>query len=54
LSSVSVDAPSLAEQWARLAAWRRLAKDTPHNLDPWAREHLDQLANWEAVAVEHS
>lgn len=53
LSSVSVDAPSLAQQWARLAAWRRLAKDTPDDLDPWAREHLDQLASWEAVAVEH-
>ncbi|MGV9365571.1 hypothetical protein [Amycolatopsis sp. NPDC003731] len=45
LSTVSVDAPSLAEQWARLAAWRRLAKDTP-DLDPWACDHLDELTSW--------
>ncbi len=53
LSTVSVDAPSLAEQWARLAAWRRLAKDTPDDLDPWARDHLDELTSWETTAVEH-
>lgn len=52
LSKVSVDAPSLAEQWARLAAWRRLAKDAPGDLDPWARDHLDKLTNWETTAVE--
>jgi hypothetical protein len=52
LSKVSVDAPSLAEQWARLAAWRRLAKDTPSDLDPWARDHIDELTNWEISAVE--
>jgi hypothetical protein len=53
LQEVSVDAPALAEQWGRLAAWRRLAKDTPADLDPWARDHLDQLTIWEATAVEH-
>ncbi|SED62945.1 hypothetical protein SAMN04489727_8651 [Amycolatopsis tolypomycina] len=53
LSTVSVDAPSLAEQWARLAAWRRLAKDAPADLDTWARDHIDELTNWETTAVEH-
>ncbi|MGI6871961.1 hypothetical protein [Amycolatopsis sp. 3B14] len=23
--------------------WRRLAKDLPPGLDPWARDHLDEL-----------
>lgn len=53
LSTVTVDAPSLAEQWARLAAWRRLAKDAPADLDPWARDHIDELTSWETTAVEH-
>jgi hypothetical protein len=53
LCTVSVDAPSLAEQWARLAAWRRLAKDAPGDLDPWARDHLDELTSWEATALDH-
>ncbi|HEY3480771.1 MAG TPA: phosphotransferase [Streptomyces sp.] len=52
LRAVSVDAPVLAEQWARLAAWRRLAKDTPTDFDPWARDHSDQLTTWEAAAIE--
>ncbi|MFJ7213576.1 phosphotransferase family protein [Amycolatopsis sp. NPDC098790] len=52
LNAVAVDAPVLAEQWARLAAWRRLAKDTPSDLDLWARDHLDQLTTWEAAAAE--
>ncbi|WP_284745947.1 phosphotransferase family protein [Amycolatopsis sp. RTGN1] len=52
LKTASVEAPILAEQWARLAAWRRLAKDTPSDLDPWARDHLDQLTTWEAAAIE--
>jgi hypothetical protein len=52
LSTVSVDAPSLAEQWARLAAWRRLAKDAPDDLDPGASDHIDELTSWETTAVE--
>jgi len=52
LATVSVDAPALADQWARLAAWRRLAKDVPSDLDAWARDHLDQLTTWEATAIE--
>lgn len=43
---------SLAEQWARTAAWRRLAKDTPDDLDDWARGHLDQLVELESRAIE--
>ncbi|WP_410597442.1 phosphotransferase family protein [Amycolatopsis sp. lyj-23] len=52
LSTVSVDAPSLADQWARLAAWRRLAKDGPDDLDPWAQDHIDELTSWETTAAE--
>ncbi|MEU0507998.1 hypothetical protein [Amycolatopsis sp. NPDC006125] len=44
--------PSLAEQWGRLAAWRRLAKDLPPGVDPWARDHLDELVAGEARAIE--
>jgi hypothetical protein len=53
LRTASVDAPSLAEQWARLAAWRRLAKSTFADLEPWTRAHIDQLTTWEAAAVKH-
>jgi hypothetical protein len=28
--------PVLAEQWARFAAWRRLRRDPPNDLDPWS------------------
>jgi Ser/Thr protein kinase RdoA (MazF antagonist) len=52
LAHSSGTAPRLAEQWGRLAAWRRLAKDTPADLDEWARRHLDQLVERQAWAVE--
>jgi phosphotransferase family enzyme len=52
LRTVTVEAPTLAQQWARLAAWRRLANDTPTDLEPWARAHLDQLTTWEAAAID--
>ncbi|WP_233156963.1 MULTISPECIES: phosphotransferase family protein [Amycolatopsis] len=52
LAACPVQAPLVAEQWARLASWRRLAKDTPPDLDPWAREHLDELVAEEARAIE--
>jgi hypothetical protein len=52
LAHCPAPAPRLAEQWARFAAWRRIAKDIPDNLDPWAREHLDELIEWEARAIE--
>ncbi|GAA4415383.1 hypothetical protein ACFQV2_16355 [Actinokineospora soli] len=45
-------ATRLADQWARLAAWRRIAKDVPDDLDPWARQHLDELIGWEERAIE--
>jgi Phosphotransferase enzyme family len=45
-------APRLADQWGRLVAWRRLAKITPRDLDPWALRHLDHLIEWEARAIE--
>jgi hypothetical protein len=52
LGSKAVEASSLAGQWARLAAWRRLAKDSPSDLDPWTRERFDLLTTWETAAVE--
>lgn len=52
LAGCGADADCLATQWARFAPWRRLAKDVPPDLDPWARDHLDQLIAWEARAVE--
>lgn len=52
LADCSPGAPRLAEQWRRLAPWRRMARDTPATLDRWAREHLGQLAYWEARAAE--
>ncbi|WP_246009672.1 phosphotransferase family protein [Actinokineospora cianjurensis] len=52
LARCPAPAPRLAEQWARLAAWRRLAEDIPDDLDPWARVHLKALSGWEQRAVE--
>lgn len=52
LAASRADAPRLADQWARLAAWRRLAKDTPDDLDEWAHDHHDQLIDWEAQAID--
>ncbi|MFJ8815199.1 phosphotransferase family protein [Amycolatopsis thermoflava] len=52
LAGCPVQAPLLTGQWARLAAWRRLTKDTPPDLHPWAREHLDELVAAEARAIE--
>ncbi|RSM87615.1 hypothetical protein DMH04_11045 [Kibdelosporangium aridum] len=44
--------PSVASQWARLAAWRRLRHDPPADLDPWSRANLDQFVDWELRAVD--
>lgn len=52
LAGTGADAPRLAAQWARLAPWRRLAKQLPDDLDPWAQDHLDLLVVWETRAVE--
>ncbi|MEV6899774.1 phosphotransferase [Amycolatopsis sp. NPDC051372] len=52
LANSAAPAPRLAEQWARLAPWRRLAKDPTAVLDDWTREHLDQLITWEARSLE--
>jgi len=49
--SCTSEAPSLAGQWTRLAAWRRLSK-IPTFLDEWSLTHLDQLITWEARAAE--
>lgn len=46
------DAPDLATQWARLAAWRRLRHDPPADLHPWSRSNLDRFVDWERRAVE--
>jgi hypothetical protein len=45
------DAPDLAAQWARLAAWRRLRHDPPFDLHPWSRANLDRFVDWERRAV---
>jgi hypothetical protein len=45
------DAPDLAAQWARLAAWRRLRHDPPVDLHPWSRANLDRFVDWERRAV---
>ncbi|MCG8917510.1 hypothetical protein L6E12_17135 [Actinokineospora sp. PR83] len=52
LAHCPAEAPRLAEQWARLAAWRRLAVDIPDELDGWAKAHLDLLIDWESRAIE--
>jgi hypothetical protein len=45
------DAPDLATQWARLAAWRRLRHDPPDDLHPWSRANLDHFVDWERRAI---
>ncbi|GAA0606540.1 hypothetical protein GCM10010174_24410 [Kutzneria viridogrisea] len=45
------EVPELATQWQRLSAWRRIAQ-APGDLDPWAREHLRDLIEWESRAIE--
>lgn len=47
LADCPANAPRLADQWARLAPWRRLAKDPPPGLSV-----LEQLIAWEGRAVE--
>jgi hypothetical protein len=46
------DAPDLAAQWARLAAWRRLRHDSPADLNPWSRANLEQFVEWERRAID--
>jgi hypothetical protein len=46
------DVPSLAEQWARLAAWRRLRNDPPADLDPWSVENMDRFVSLERRAFD--
>lgn len=52
LAGCSAEAPRLAEQWNRLAAWRRLATDPAADLDEWTLTHLDQLVEWETRGIE--
>jgi hypothetical protein len=51
LAHSSANSPLLAEQWARLAAWRRLAAH-PADLDEWARTRVDVLIEWERLAID--
>lgn len=46
------DLPELAEQWTRLAAWRRLRHNPPTDLHPWSLSQLDQFVDWGERAVE--
>lgn len=52
LTPCPVAAPVLAEQWARLAAWRRLRHDPPADLHPWSLQNLEQFTSWERRAIE--
>lgn len=52
LAHCPANAAPLCRQWGRLAAWRRLAKNAPDDLDRWAREHPDQLVEWESRASD--
>jgi hypothetical protein len=52
MTDCPADAPRLAQQWARLAAWRRLAVEVPADLDEWTRDRLDLLVDWERRAIE--
>lgn len=52
LAHCPAEAPRLAEQWARLAAWRRLAMNLPTALDDWAKSHLGLLIDWETRAID--
>ncbi|MFJ8813780.1 phosphotransferase [Amycolatopsis thermoflava] len=47
LADCPANAPRLADQWARLAPWRRLANDPPPG-----RSVPDQLIAWEVRAIE--
>jgi hypothetical protein len=44
--------PKLADQWARLAAWRRLRHNPPVDLHPWSRANLDRFVYWEHRAID--
>lgn len=46
------DAPDLAAQWARFAAWRRLRHEPPTDLHAWCRGNLDQFVDWERRAID--
>ncbi|MBB5160055.1 hypothetical protein [Saccharopolyspora phatthalungensis] len=52
LTPSPVDAPQLAEQWARLAAWRRLAHDQDAEPDQWLRDRLGDFIDRERRAFE--
>jgi len=52
LAHCRAEAPRLADQWHRLAAWRRLAKLQDAGLDTWTSDHLDQFVGWESRAIE--
>lgn len=51
LAHTTAGAPLLAEQWARLAAWRRLAANRA-DLDDWTKNQVDVLIEWERLAIE--
>lgn len=51
LTHCAARAPSLADKWAWLSGWKRLAP-APDDLDVWARDRLDQLLEWEARGIE--
>ncbi|QUH02124.1 hypothetical protein HUO13_16185 [Saccharopolyspora erythraea] len=52
LTPAPVEAPRLAEQWARLAAWRRLAHDRETEPAGWLRNRLAEFVDRELRAFE--
>ncbi|SMD27358.1 phosphotransferase family protein [Kibdelosporangium aridum] len=44
--------PSVVGQWERLAAWRRIRRDPPSDLDPWSRANLDRFVDCELGAMD--
>lgn len=52
LTPSPIEAPPAAKLVGRWQGWRRLAEQTPPELDPWARAHLRRLVDLEAQAPD--
>ncbi|GAA4845297.1 hypothetical protein [Saccharopolyspora rosea] len=53
LTPCPVNVPTLADQWGRLAAWRRIRRDGGvQGADSWIRENLDRFVAWEQDGLE--
>jgi len=52
LARCTLDLPAAADQWAWNAPWRRLSTAPDHDFDPWDRQHLDELVDWERRGLD--